>query len=219
MPNNALGLTGESYTPDRLIAGEFDRATRVVTLHGAAALVRGAVLGRSVAAGAVTSAPDAGNTGNGVLGALAAAAGVMIGNYRVVCIAVAANGGEFAVFSPDGVEIGRVAVGGAAFNNQITFTIADGAADFVAGDAFTITVAEGAETFQLATAAAVDGSQDPCAILVDDADPSGGDVQAAVYLTGEFSKAALTFGAGLTAANTLSALAQKNIYLRDTVGA
>lgn len=213
------GLNTSTYSPDKLVAGEFPRATRVITLTGGAALVAGAVLGRTVAAGAVTEAADAGNTGNGVLSAQAAAAGVQIGKYRVVCVEPGANVGTFAVFDPNGVEIGRFVVGGAAFNNQITFTIADGATDFIAGDAFTITVAEGAETFKLSAAAAVDGSQEPAAILAEDADPSDGDVQASIYTTGEFNAAALTFGAGHTKASTLWGLSQKNIYLRDTVGA
>jgi hypothetical protein len=65
--------------------------------------------------------------------------GAIDGNYRAVCVAVAANAGIFLVTDPKGVEIGRVAVG-ATFNNQIKFVIADGAADWAAGDAFTVTV-------------------------------------------------------------------------------
>src|ERR1051325_9947813 len=160
------GLNTTTFTPDKLIAGEFPRETRAgVTITGAAALVRGALLGRTVAAGAVTFAADAGNGGNGVLSGQAAAAGVQIGNYRVVCIEPAANAGTFAVFDPQGVEIGRHVVAGAAFNTQITFSIADGANDFVAGDGFTITVAAGAEKFKLSAAAAADGSPDPRAGL------------------------------------------------------
>lgn len=211
------GLNSQSYTPDKLIAGTFPRECVDVTLTGGAALPAGAVLGRTVAAGAVTATADAGNTaGSGVVSGQAAATGVQIGNYRVVCIEPATNAGTFEVFDPKGVSIGKYNVGGAAFNNQITFQISD-ATDFVSGDAFTISVAAGAEKFKLAAAASVDGSQEPCAILAVAADPSGGDVKASVYLTGEFVKSALTFGAGLTAASTLWGLAQKNIYLRDSV--
>jgi hypothetical protein len=213
-----LGLDTSSYEPDNLIAGEYPRATRAnITITGGAALLRGALLGRVITPGAVTFAIDAGNTGNGVLSAQAAAAGCQIGAYRVVCIEPGANVGTFAVFDPQGVEIGRFIVGGAAFNNQITFTIADGAADFVAGDAFTINVAAGAEKYKLSAAAAVDGSQIPVAVLAKDADASAGDVAGDIYLTGEFNKLAITFGVGHTAVSTLWDLAQKNIYLRDSV--
>lgn len=215
------GLSQSTFTPDKLASGgEFPRAHRLVTLTGAAALVAGSLLGRTVAAGAVTFTVDAGNTGNGVLSAQAAVAGVQIGAYRVVCIEPGTNVGTFAVFDPQGVEIGRFIVGGAAFNTQITFTIADGAVDFVAGDAFTINVAEGAEKYKLSLAAAVDGSQVPVAILTEATDPSGGDkANVGVWETGEFLKTAITFGAGHTAASTLWGLAQKKIFLRDSVGA
>lgn len=214
------GLTQSTYAPEQLIAGEYPRATRLVTITGAAALVAGSVLGRIVAPGAVTFAADAGNTGNGVLIGQVAAAGCQIGAYRVVCIEPGANVGTFAVFDPQGVEIGRHIVAGAAFANQIGFSIADGAADFIAGDAFTINVAAGAETYKLSAAAAVDGSQVPVAILPEAVDATAGDkANVGVWQTGEFIKTKLTFGAGHTAASTLWGLAQKNIYLRDSVGA
>ena len=60
----------------------------------------------------------------------------------------AANSGEFVVYDPDGIEIGRVAVA-ATFNNQIKFVIADGSNDFAIGDAFSVTV-DGAKATVLA---------------------------------------------------------------------
>lgn len=117
------------------------RDTAVIALSQT--IVVGQVLGRRIA-GTVTSsvAADAGNTGNGVFtidGTTPVAAGARDGVYRVINDLVAANGGEFQVFDPEGVEIGRVAVG-ATFNNQIKFSIADGATDFTIGDAFSVTV-------------------------------------------------------------------------------
>jgi len=89
----------------------------------------------------VTSAAAAGNTGDGVLTLAdpAYSKAAKAGPYNVVCIAAAANGGRFKIDDPDGVEVGQVNVG-AAFNKAVKFTIADGAADFVVGDSFTITV-------------------------------------------------------------------------------
>jgi hypothetical protein len=104
----------------------------------------GTILGRSAVAANVTSAAaaDAGNTsGSGAItldGTAPVAPNAKNGKYRAVCIEPGTDGGIFAVYDPDGVEIGKVAVG-ATFNNQIKFVIAD-ATDFVAGDAFTITV-------------------------------------------------------------------------------
>lgn len=124
---------------------------RVVSRVAEGALAFGAVACRGTADNQVkaaaasvfdaVAAADAGNTGNGVL-TLATpkvAAPVVEGVYRVRITEPAANAGSFTVERPDGVEYadGTVAV---AFDNEVRFTLADGATDFVAGDSFTITV-------------------------------------------------------------------------------
>lgn len=124
-------------------AADFHCREEVVVAVSQTALV-GSILGKTtVVAGATSSvAADAGNSGNGVFtidGTAPVAAGAKDGVYRVVNDLVAANGGEFQVFDPDGIEIGRVAVA-ATFNNQIKFSIADGSNDFAVGDAFSVTV-------------------------------------------------------------------------------
>lgn len=114
-----------TYAPDNLFAGEFPRVVRTVTLTGAAALARGAVLGR-----------------------------------------VSADG-----------------------------------------------------KFALSVAAAGDGSEVPEAVLVEDADPSGGDVSALVYLSGEFNEAALSFGADHDAASVRQPLREHAIFTIAVQGA
>ena len=136
----------------------------------------------------------------------------------MTCIAPAANAGKFTVEDPDGIEVG-VATVAVAFAGPINFTIADGAADFVAGDAFNVTVAAGTGKYKLAVAAAADGSQKACAILVRATDASAADKEASVYVTGEFAKNKLVFGAGHSAATVAADLAALNIYLRDVVAA
>jgi len=105
----------------------------------------GTILGLSTTT-AVSVAAKAGNTGNGVftLANPAIAAGTLPGVYEVVCIEPAANAGTFEVFDPNGVAIGTAVVA-VAFTGALKFTIADGAADFVAGDAFFVTVPVGAK--------------------------------------------------------------------------
>ncbi|MGA2491844.1 MAG: hypothetical protein ABSF67_02710 [Roseiarcus sp.] len=56
-----------------------------------------------------------------------------------VVAAVPANGGVFAVTDPQGAFVANATVG-AAFTDQIAFTIADGAPDFAIGDEFDVTV-------------------------------------------------------------------------------
>lgn len=212
------GLNSSTYSPSDLVAGEYQRTQRVVTLTGGAALLEGALLGRTNVGAAVAGALVPVTNANGTISGVSAGAAAKVGTYRIVCIEPAANVGTFAVFDPDGVEVGTAVVG-VAFAGPINFTLNDGANDFVAGDTFPVAVAAGTEKFKLSLAAATDGSQEPCAILSQDADPSGGDKQVSVYLTGEFNAAKVTFGTGHTKASTLWGLSQKNIYLRDTVGA
>ena len=73
--------------------------------------------------------------------------------------------------------------------------------------------------YVLSDAGATDGSQTPDAILAEDVDATGGDVQAPVYLTGSFNARRLQLGAGHTIAGVKTALRAKSIFIKDTVGA
>jgi hypothetical protein len=81
-----------------------------------------------------------------------------------------------------------------------TVTIASGA-DLARGAVLGRITADG--KYQLA-AGGSDGSQNPAAILATPAAAASADVQATVYLTGEFDSSKLTFGSGQTEA-TLNA--------------
>jgi hypothetical protein len=128
-------------------------------------VVVGQLLGLSSAT-AVTVAAAAGNTGNGAftLADPAIAAGTPAGNYEVICIAAAANGGTFEIFDPSGVAVGTAKVG-VAYAGALKFTIADGAADFVVGDSFTVTVPAGTKAKEW-DPAAIDGSAAVAAIVL-----------------------------------------------------
>lgn len=93
-------------------------------------------------AGSASVEADAGNTGNGILTLANPAfdAGAAAGAYVVECTAAAVDGGTFSVTGPDSADLGDATVG-AAFDNVVKFTIADGATDFEVGDSFTITLA------------------------------------------------------------------------------
>ena len=59
------------------------------------------------------------------------------------------------------------------------------------------------ETGDEIKSAAGDGSQTPIAVLVDDTNASAADKRAAVFLSGEFNPAVMTFGTGHTLSVTL----------------
>jgi hypothetical protein len=218
MPQNAT-FSSQSYDPDRLIAGPSDELiSRQITLLLGQNLTRGALLGKTATAGTIAAAAAAGNTGNGAIGTLSVGAAAKEGRYRAVCIEPGANVGTFAVFDPEGVEVGTANVA-VAFAGPVGFTIADGATDFISGDTFNIDVSAVTFKHKLSVFAAVDGSQIPDAILVDDTDATAADKVTNAYTVGQFNSARVTYGAGHTALTVREILRAKGIHLLDVIGA
>lgn len=73
--------------------------------------------------------------------------------------------------------------------------------------------------FVLSLAEADDGSETPRAILAEGVDATEDDVEATVYLTGEFSTNAITLGDGHTVDSVYWTLADVGIFLTPTTGA
>jgi hypothetical protein len=192
-----------------LIAGYLPIETRKYTL-ASGTLALGAIVGLVLNATPVGAAV-AGNTGNGTIGTLSLGTNARAGVYRAVCIEPAANGGTFAIEDPDGVVYGRVNVGTPAAG-AVIFTIADGATDFVAGDAFTITVVATGAVLRCA-AAATDGSSRPHGIVAMAADATAAATEVLVYERGEFDESQLSIGAGLTVAGARDVLRARGVHL------
>jgi hypothetical protein len=104
------------------------------------------------------------NTGNGAMSGLALKANAQLGDYTVECITATTDAATFAVFDPLGRRMADAATDAAYDNGEIAFTIADGATDFIVGDAFTITVPEGSGEFVELSLTAVDGSARPAGV-------------------------------------------------------
>ena len=207
-------IVSESFNKDNLIAGDFPIVTKQVTIiSGAGVVVRGTVLGE-IATGAATPAAGS-NTGNGTLATATAGISAKLGVYALTCIAAATNAGTFDVVDPDGNRLDGAVVAVAYANDDLAFTIADGSTDFAVGDTFTITVAAGSGKYHAAAIAAVDGSDDPSAILLDaDVDATSGDIIATAAITGEFNENKLVFGTGHSAATVREALRKLSIHLK-----
>lgn len=73
--------------------------------------------------------------------------------------------------------------------------------------------------YVVSTAAANDGSQDPRAVLLHEADTTGGDVEGIVGRAGTCGQQGVIFGAGHTAASVDDALIDRGIYLKNIIGA
>jgi hypothetical protein len=204
------GMTETSLAADNLFAGEASRPEIPVTiLSGEGALVRGTVLGK-ILKGAIAIAATAGNTGNGAAGAIALGAKAKVGAYTLKCITAATNGGTFAVFDPEGYRLDDLKVAVAYDNGHFGVTIADGSADFIVGDSFTVTLAAGSGKYKAYDNTAVDGTGVAAAILGRAVDATSADVKAFAYAGGEFKEAALT---GIDASGKAD-LADKGIFVK-----
>jgi len=187
---------------------------------GTAAQTVGAVLGKILTAGATET--HAGNTGNGAMtldGTTPVLAGAAPGVYTVKCHQAVTNGGIFNVVAPSGACLGVIAVG-QTFANRIKFSIADGATDFVVGDTFLVTVAEGSGKLTALTPAANDGSQIPVGVLATDCDASAADAPCVYLARGPavVSSDGLVWPAGISdsaKATALATLLAMGIVKRD----
>jgi len=224
----AVTVFTEALHPGAFIVSEAQgmRSREEVVVAVSQTISAGEVLGKTAVIADATSsaAADAGNTGNGTITldvttpVLAAA---MPGVYRAVCIEPATNLGTFAVFDPNGTEIGTVVVGG-TFANQIKFVIADGSTDFIAGDAFSITVGIESvtdEQYKALDTAATDGTQHAAGIAVSPITTSASATGkiAIIDRDAEVRAADLTWPAGISAANKAKAteeLRARGIKLR-----
>ena len=90
-------------------------------------------------------------------------------------------------------------------------------ASYVRGTVLGIVTATGEAT--IVDSSKSDGTQTPYAILADDVDATSAAATAAVYLTGEFNEAALTFGGTDDATKHKVALRGLGIFLKKTIGA
>lgn len=206
------GIASTPYAEDRLIAGTLRLLDKAITLLSGQDLVRGTLLGKRTV-GDPTAAAGAGNTGTGTIGSLTIGTAKKPGVYKVVIIEPATDAGKFVVEDPDGILLGTGTVGVAfTATGAPSFTLSDGT-DFVAGDYFNITVAEGDGKYLKSVAAATDGSQVPDAILAHDCDASLADKATVAYIAGDFNEEAVTYGAGHTAASVREGLRLKSIYL------
>lgn len=208
------GIQAQVYVPDQLIADARNLVSQPILVAGGALLKRGTVLGQQNTS-PVIAAPTAGNTGNATIGAVSAGASPLTGTYK----ATATGPTAFAVTDPEGVAVGNAAAGTAFTSTGVNFTITAGSTPAVAGDSFTIEVADAVGTYIASVRTASDGSQNPVAILADDADATLGPVTSGGYVAGEFNAARVIFDATWNLAQLTSAARVYSIFLKSSVSA
>jgi len=171
----------------------------------------GTVLGKYFVATSVTATAGT-NTGNGAIGTVTSTGKAKRGTYIVRIETAVANSGIFSVINPSGAMIATGVVG-TAFSNQIAFTLADGATDFVVGDSFTVEVV-GDYKYKMVEATATDGTAVACAIYISANDGSFG--TSTIAATTDTSIIALVRGAAVVGKETLTYGASVNTTAEKT---
>lgn len=147
-----------------------------------------------------TGTADGGNTGDGTVTAVAAAAGgsPIVGTWLLTNTFAVTNGGVFKLTDPNGNIVAdnlTLRVGAGLLTTfvagGITFTVTDGATDFAAADFFTIAVTANGKWVPF-DPTAVDGGEIPKAVLMVD------DVTAAALVAGDVTDQTLLVGAATT---------------------
>jgi hypothetical protein len=198
------------YDPTSLFAGGSDVIARAVTVSGSASYKRGTLLGRQKVGTVSSAAKSGGNTGTGTLTLDATTPRLINAQSGVYTVRMTAAT-TFRVTDPKGNVLGD-GVAAVAFADQLKFTIAAGGTAFVAGDGFDVTIAE-ADKYIPCVKTAIDGAQDPVAVLAEDTDASAGDVAAPAYFHGEFVGEVMTIDASWTLTEVRAALRKLGLQL------
>lgn len=149
-----MSLITESKHPGQSILFEMPKnySRKQVTVLSGQNLGACAVVGRVALGIGRASIPTVVGTGDGTMSLVFAGPNVEVGNYVITCTAAVAHGGVFSVVAPSGKALPSFTLtpgsgGTSAYtSSHINFSITDGSADFIVGDAFTIVVGSTAPT-------------------------------------------------------------------------
>ncbi|MHC1791799.1 head decoration protein [Solidesulfovibrio sp.] len=205
-----MTILNESYRLPDIVRRELDRefSRENVIFAAGAAIALCAVVGR-ITKGVPVAAAAAGNTGNGLITDLALGLLAEVGVYRLVCSQAIAGSGLFQVFTPGGLRLEDAVVGAPYASPHLALTIGDGAADFVVGDDFTVTVPAGSGKCTLINPAAVDGSQIAAGISIAAYNAATADVRGVIVAReAVVMRDLLSWPAGITAPQKSKALAE-----------
>lgn len=144
-------MTIQNYDLGSVAIGNNEYKSGLIKFPGADTYDEGTIMSLKEVADAITAAADGGNTGDGTTTTASVIAGVtipLVGAYNLECVAAVVNGGVFKLEDPNGNIVAnnlQMTVGAGAATiftvAGMTFTITDGATDFIVGDKFSLTVA------------------------------------------------------------------------------
>jgi hypothetical protein len=173
-------------------------------------LLKGTVL--SELKSAAEAAADAGNTGDGTVGSISVGPLVKKGIYQLIC-----NGSGFNIISPEGEACGFAVADEAFTSRELNLTVTAGAAAFVAGDFFTITVS-GTGKHKMVAADSADGTGTADQVLMLDVDALDADVPSKGWESGEFDAGLLIVAEGESIASYRDQMRVKSMIQIESVG-
>lgn len=194
LPNGAVGTAYKSTHLNFLVSNggtmtAADKYTVVVSAAGTPVIV---------------------GTGSGAMSGITLGKYAQLGTYRVTVMATSSTG-ELQVIAPDGRKLAYGKIGTAYTSDHVNFSVADGGTMTV-GDYYNIVVAnQSAVTgyYYAYDPTAVDGTQEPCAVLVEPASAASVAASAnALVRLGEVKSDNLTWKATVSAAQKLAAAKQ-----------
>lgn len=213
-----ITITDIDYGAVELSGGKFRDET--ITFGGADTFAAGTILARRRVATAVTASAVTG-TGDGTVTLATVVAGQdvpIVGAYTLTCLEAVTHGGIWQLKDPNGAIVAdylQMTAGsgvGTVFEVAgLQFTITDGAADFVAGDTATLTVAADGTLVPFLEAGA-GGVQHPVAVLTYASTRTGaGTNKERVLVAGEVQKERLIIDADGDASNVNSTVIDRLI--------
>lgn len=156
-------IATESKRLGAVLKYEFERemgfCRKAVTAYesGAKTYTPGTVLGKTLVSGSAAAVAGGANTGNGTMGSITVSSHAKVGQYVLRITVASSNAGAFELLNSNGSVVGTGNVASAFVGAGLAFTLADGAADFIVGDTFVITVT-GTEKYKILENTASDGS-------------------------------------------------------------
>jgi hypothetical protein len=192
-----LTITNNDYGSAGIDVKEWEH-DKLLALAGATTVKEFTILARKEVADAITVTADAGNTGDGTVTLASVVAGAvvpLVGDYTLECIQAVTNGGVFKLVDPNGAIVASgltLTVGAGAVTlfevAGMTFTVTDGATDFIVGDKFALTVAADGKLYLYKTDG-IGGEQNPRFIITYEVVTTGaGNVNIDVAKVGTFNR-------------------------------
>lgn len=206
-------LTITNIDNSTVIIGNAQFDDELIEFPGAATYVEGTIMARKDVADAITVTPNVGNTGNGTVTLASVVGGTVVpvvGNYNLEVIEAVVNGGIFKLVDPNGAVVDPYipmtpGAGAATLveTSGMTFTITDGATDFIVGDKFALAVAADGKMVVYAAAGA-GGAQYPKAVLTYDVTATGaGNISSRLLISGQVRRNKLVINGGGTVTDAI----------------